>query len=177
MAGRQVPARSIALEDGAVSLSVRETARILGVSPCSVYGYLARGRLAKYCVDERIMLREDEVLAFADRLHAWPSEPFPALMLTVHAPVRPGCAQRLDEKLDEFYQQNKHILPGTSRQLFARNVDGPERLTIVLLWPDAAFPTRELHQQALAVLADDLAEVCDWEAALIFEGSAPPSVG
>jgi len=61
--------------------------------------------------------------------------------------------------------------------LFARNVDGPERLTIVLLWHGPTLPPLFQRQQALAALTADLAEVCEWAAALTFEGSAPPQAG
>ena len=177
MAGKQVPTRSVALEDGAVSFSVRAAARLLGVSPSMVYGYLARGKLTKYYIDERIMLREDEVLALQVQVSAAAREQRAPRLLTMRVPVRPGCNTLLVAKLEHIYQQNKHHIPGATMQCIARNENTPERLLIFLLWPGKALPSAQRCQKALAELVADLEDVCDWSQARVDEREVLSMVG
>src|SRR5216683_1174510 len=101
MAGKHVPNKAVSLECDAVYISVREAARILGLSARSVYGYAARGKLTKKWIDERIMLIESEVLAF-DRTAPgrpralppfWhlPPEKNPLSVTTIIVRTLPGC--------------------------------------------------------------------------------------
>lgn len=162
MAGKQVPSRSIALEDGAAFVSVSEAARLLGVSSGSIYGYIRRGKLTKRLVDERIMLREEEVLALDEKRSAMQLKQ-PSYMLMLTAQVRPGCKERFEEKLKEFYTQNKHIIPDTSKQLILRDKSDPEHVMVLLFWRNRTLPFEEQCQEALAALIADLNEVCDWD--------------
>ncbi len=59
MPGKSVPNRAFSLESGETLISVREAASLLDVSERSVYNYLAKGKLTKKYIDERVMLSEE----------------------------------------------------------------------------------------------------------------------
>ncbi len=176
MAGRQVPHRALSLESEDVFISVREAARLLGISQQRVYGYLTRGKLTRRMIDERVMLKEAEVLAFASELQqcsstgvrAWE---FPGSascsLTTILVSVRPDGETLLDSKLAEIHAQNKHQIAGTCSQVISRS---PGRLLILLFWPDEACPPAEQREQEIAALVTDLSEACDWSTALITDG-------
>jgi hypothetical protein len=140
MPGKCVPNRAFSLDSGETLISVREAASMLDLSKRSVYGYLARGKLTKKYIDERIMLSEEEVLAFELRAPGRPRENSPIwhlppgrnplYLMSIIVPLRPGCDALLDQSL----------------------------------------PPDEQREQEIAALATDLAEVCDWESAHFHEG-------
>lgn len=160
-AGERVPARAVALEDGAVWVSVREAARRLGVSPACVYGYVRRGKLARRSVEGRMMLRETEVLALrGERAEPLPT---PQRMLMLMAPLRAGGRAGLAAKLERFREQQKHILPGVFRQSSACDETGPGRVLITCFWQPQDVPSQGKRQRALAALVADLVDLCDWD--------------
>jgi hypothetical protein len=177
MAGRHVPSRAVSLECEAVYLSVREAARVMGVSERSVYGYLARGKLTKKYIDERITLVEAEVQAFKRRApgRTRASPPFwhmasgknPLYLTTITMSLLPGCDALLEEKLTEFRTQGKHEITGTCARAISRSLEAPDRLVIFLFWYSASLPSEGQRAQEIAALIADLSEVCAWETALI----------
>ncbi len=179
MAGRHVPSKAVSLECDAVYISVREAARILGLSERSVYGYAARGKLTKKWIDERIMLIESEVLAF-DRTDpgrprtlapCWhlPPEKNPLSLTTIVVRTLPECDELLENNLAEFRAQGKHHLAGTSVRLIGRNRYDPHEVHIILLWRGAALPADEQRETELAALTADLSGACDWTTAAMTE--------
>jgi hypothetical protein len=53
-----------------------------------------------------------------------------------------------------------------------RNLGDPAEIDLVLVWRGAVMPARECREAALAALAADLAEVLEWETAVVKEGQA-----
>ncbi len=174
------PPRVISLEDGSVLLSVQETARVLGVSARSVYGYLTRGKLSKVRIEGLMMLPEAEVLAFERGAPGRPREeaPFwhlppqknPLSITTITVQARPGCDELLEGRLAEFRTESKHCLAGTTARYVGRNLEKLAEVVIVLLWRSVGLPAQEQREMALAALRADLADVCDWTTALVDEG-------
>src|SRR5258707_2018398 len=173
------PPRLISLEDGSVLLSVREAARVLDVSERSVYGYLARGKLSKVQVEGLMMLQEAEVLAFERGAPGRPREepPFwhlppeqnPLSLTSIIVPALPGCDEQLEDRLAGFRTQGKHCLTGTSARSIGRNRVNPAEVVIVRLWPGVGLPSQEQRETALVALRTDLADVCNWDTAVVEE--------
>ncbi len=182
MGGRHVPGRVFSIDSEAVYLSVREAALLLDVSTRSVYGYLAQGKLTRVEIEGMILLEEEEVLAFERRApgrrrqmpplwHCAP-EHNPLLHTIILVSLRPGCDALLQEKLAEFRRLDKHIITGATARSISRTPGSPGRLIILLFWRGESLPPAEQCEQELAALGADLAQVCDWETALILEGQA-----
>jgi hypothetical protein len=181
LSGKCVPNRAFSLDSGETLISVREAACILDVSERSVYGYLAQGKLTKLSIEKRIMLREEEVLAFERRAPGRPREmapPWhlppgrnPLYLVSIIVSLRPDCDALLEQKLAEFRFQGKHEITGTCARAISRSRHAPpDRLTILLFWRAESQPCEEQCEQEIAALAADLAEVCDWETAFFHEG-------
>src|SRR5258708_2596333 len=166
------PPRLISLEDGSAWLSVREAARVLGVSERSVYDYLTRGKLSKVRVEGLMMLQQSEVLAFERGARRRPREEAPFWHLppeknllsitTITVQARSGCDELLEARLAEFRTESKHYLAGTSARYIGRNLEKLAEVVIVLLWRGVGLPSQEQRETALAALRADLAEVCNW---------------
>ncbi len=181
MPGKCVPNRVFSLDSGETLISVCEAASMLDLSKRSVYGYLARGKLTKKYIDERIMLSEEEVLAFELRAPGRPRENSPIwhlppgrnplYLMSIIVPLRPGCDALLDQKLNEFRRQGKHEMTGTCARAISRSRHAPpDRLTILFFWRRESLPPDEQREQEIAALGADLAQVCDWESAHFHEG-------
>ncbi|SRR6266851_526806 len=160
-------------------LTVQEAARILGVSARSVYGYIAKGQLPATRVGERMMVKVPDVHAFEQiapgrarsLVPIWhvPPElnPLSVTMIRVH--VRPGCDALLDCKLSEFHAMRKHCLAGTSSRYFGRSQCDPSQIEILLFWRRASVPSDQVQKASLSAFSADLAEVLDWETAVVEE--------
>lgn len=161
-------------------LSVKEAARIIGVSKRSVYGYIETGKLPGARIGHLIVVDAAHVQNYQrkapGRLRtntpAWHMPPVNNLQyltsITVH--VRPGQSERLDQKLNEIRIAGKHLQPGTAARYIARNQHSPSEVQIVLVWRRAVMPPKEERESAFAALCSELAEILDWETAVYKEG-------
>jgi excisionase family DNA binding protein len=160
-------------------LSVKETARLLGVSERTIYGYIENGRLPASRIGCLTVIDAETARTFQrqapgrkrTRIPAWHVPPGNNLLSLTYITVRqrPGQGERLREKLQEMRAQGLHLMPGTSARYIARNQQDPEEMYIVLLWRAALRPSDEQRTQALAALAADLADFLDWEHARVQE--------
>ena len=156
-------------------LTVREAARIIGVSERSVYGYVHAGKLAGARVGHTIVVSADEARAYQRRAPGrlrttappWHRPPLQNLqyLTLIRVRVRPGQDESLAHKLHEIRVANKHLLPGTAARYIARDPHNPDKLLIVLVWRRVFMPSNEEREAALAALSADLADVLAWETA------------
>lgn len=161
-------------------LTVRQAARVLGVSSRSVYGYIESGRLASELIDDLLMVRAEDAAAFKRRAPGrvrtvaprWrlPTEQNPALLTSIEARARPECRERLESTLAELRATGAHRLPGTVRRFIWHAQDDSDEVTIVLVWRGASMPPEPERQAALNSLYADLGEVLDFSSAQIYEG-------
>ena len=87
----------------------------------------------------------------------------PPCLTTITVRLRPGQAEKFDEKLKEICRESKHLLPGTTARYIARSQANPEEMHIVLIWRNGVQP-RE-RGKALRGLFADLDELLDWQTA------------
>jgi excisionase family DNA binding protein len=157
-------------------LSVREAARIIGVSTRSVYGYIAAGKLRVARFGHLLVLEAESVRNYkrqapgrlrvnAPRWHVPPVNNCQSLTtITVH--IRQGQGDQLAQKLDEIRTSGKHCIPGTVARYIMQSAASPDEIQIMLTWRSAIMPSPEEREAALAALRDDLAEILDWETAV-----------
>lgn len=163
-------------------LSVREAARILGVSERSVYGYLEAGKLPGARVGNIIVVLAEAVHGYKraapgrirTQTPLWhiPPEKNRQYLTTITVQIRPGQGRLLERKLAEIRKANKHRLPGTAARYIARNQSDPDRVMIVLVWRGAVMPPEEVREASFAAFAADLADALDWDTAEQREGLA-----
>lgn len=165
------------LDDGSLLLAVQDAAHLLGVSPRSVYGYLAKGQLRGRRIGERILLDVQEVLAFErqapgrqrtlmPRWHTPPARnPLHLMLITLR--LRAGCEELLEAQLAELRTSGKPCLDDISARSIGHNEDDPAEITVALYWRGAVLSSAERRARALAAFSAELAEALDWETASI----------
>jgi excisionase family DNA binding protein len=161
-------------------LTIKEAARIIGVSERSVYGYVKAGKLSGGRVGHIIAVSEEHARAYErkapGRLRTitppWHIPPLnnPQYLTTIKVLIRPGQDALLDRKLSEMRVARKHLLPGTAARYIAHDQHDPAKLIILLVWRSAVMPPDKEREAALAALTGDLADVLDWETAISKEG-------
>ncbi len=157
-------------------LSVREAARIIGVSTRSVYNYIESGKLPVVHIGHLTVIEAERVHNYkrqapgrlrlnTPRWHMPPANNCQSLTtITVH--IRQGQNERLARKLDEIRTASKHCIPGTVARYIMQSASSPDEIQIMLVWRSANLPSTEERKAALAALRDDLAEILDWETAV-----------
>lgn len=161
-------------------LSVKEAARIMGVSERSVYGYIEAGKLPGARIGNIIVVIADYVYTYERKapgrtrtsIPRWHIPPQKNLqyLTTITVRVRPGCGELLESKLAKMRAENQHRLPGTAARYIVRNQGDPEEIDIILVWRSVIMPPAEQREASLAAFYAYLDEVLDWQTATRKEG-------
>jgi len=156
-------------------LSVKEAARLIGVSERSVYGYIESGRLPGARIGNILVVEAELVNKYQrkapGRLRVntpvWHVPPVNNLqyLTSITVQIRQGQHERLDQKLDEIRTSGKHLLPGTAARYIVRSQGSADEVQIVLVWRSAIMPPAEEREASLGALRADLAEILAWETA------------
>ena len=178
--GKQVHRKAeVALARVPGYLSVKEAARLLGVSERSVYGYIESGKLPGARIGSIMVVEMESVCNYRrrapgrlrTRIPVWrvPPEHNLQYFTTITVQLRQGQSERLEQKLHEIRATGKHLLPGTSARYIVRDQESPDEVQILLVWRAALMPPAEEREAALAALRADLAEILAWETAVYKE--------
>jgi excisionase family DNA binding protein len=154
-------------------LTVREAARIIGVSERSVYSYVRSGKLSGTRIGHTIVVSAEHARAYERKAPGrvrvmapdWHRPP-PRncqYLTTIKLRVRPEQDELLTRKLDEIRTTNRHLLPGTAARYIARDPYDTASILIVLIWRRAIMPSEEEREAALSA---DFADVLAWEQAV-----------
>ncbi len=153
--------------------SVKEAAELLGLSMHTVYDHLENGRLAGAHIGGMLLVKAEAVAAFKHRapggvrtrIPMWHIAPETnqVSLITITVRLRPGQEEQLQHRLQQMRLTNAHCFPGTVARYVVRNQGDPDEITLMLLWRAAVLPPDEQRGKALAALADDFAELLDWE--------------
>lgn len=179
MVGRSPHEAKVSLARVPGYLSVKEAARLIGVSERTIYGYVETGKLSaarigSMTVVDAMSAREYQRRApgrLRTRIPPWhvPPENNLQYLTSITARLRPGQGKRLKEKLLEIRTEGRHLLPGTAARYIVCSRDCPDEVQIMLIWRSAIMPPERERETALAALREDLAEVVAWETALYKE--------
>ncbi len=156
-------------------VSIKEAAKILGVSDKRVYAYIEDGRLPAVRAAHVIMIPIEEVKKFKPKISGrprkntpmWRTSPTDNMLLTtsIFVKVRAHQQERLREALEEMKQAGEHIFPGTIARYFLMSKTHPENVEILLIWRSTMMPDESEREQALNEFRQALAEVLDWSSA------------
>jgi hypothetical protein len=160
-------------------VTVNVAARIIGVSPRSVYGYLKLGKLSGVRIGPTLLVNTQEARTYERRAPGrartspprWHTPPRqnPQYLTILKVRLRLGQDEALEQKLREMRAEHKHLLPGTAARYIARGQHNPNDVMIVLVWRDAALPPEVERAAAFATLRADLAGILDWDTAALTE--------
>jgi hypothetical protein len=158
-------------------VSVRDAAKILGVSERSVYGYIEERKLPGFKATNLTVVALKDVQAFKRGTTGRPRTRVPEwrisdndnvqYMTQVFIQIRAGQREALEHKLEEIRKENKHSFPGTVARYFARNEKDEDDVQIMLVWRGTVMPDEDIRDAGLNDLREELKDFLDWGSAHI----------
>src|SRR5258708_17153855 len=104
-------------------VSIKEAAKILGISDKRVYEYVDEGRLPSMWAADVIMIPLDEVKKFKRRSSGRPRKSVPVWRISsgentqyvgsITVPIQAGQQEAFIQKLEEIRQSRQYLFPGT----------------------------------------------------------------
>jgi len=156
-------------------VSIKDAAKLLGVSDKRVYAYIEEGRLPAVRAAHVIMIPLEEVNRFKPKITGrprkntpmWRTSPDDNMLLTISIFVNLWAdrQERFKQTLDEIKQSGEHIFPGTVARYILRSQTHPGRVEILLIWRSTAIPDEKAREQALDEVRQALADMVDWSSA------------
>jgi excisionase family DNA binding protein len=156
-------------------VSIKEAAKILGISDKRVYEYVDEGRLPSMWAADVIMIPLDEIKKFRRRSSGRPRKSIPTwrissgdnaqYMTSIIVQVRPGQQAALLQKLDEIRRGGQHVFPGTVARFVVESETFLGQVEIALVWKSTVMPDEIEREKALTAFGLALADVLDWSTA------------
>jgi len=161
-------------------VSIKEAAKILGVSDKRVYEYVDEGRLPSMWAADVIMIPLDDVKKFKRRSSGRPRKSIPAwrissgenaqFITSVAVRIQDGRLDTLMQRLETIRQAGQHIFPGTVARFIIENETIPQQIEISLIWRQTVMPSKGEREQALEAFRQELADILDWDTARYTHG-------
>lgn len=161
-------------------VSIKDAARMLGVSDKRVYTFIEEGRLPAVRAAHVIMIPVEEVKKFKPKISgrprkntpSWRSSPENNTLLTtsilVH--IKPDQSKKLQQRLEKIKQHGEHTFPGTIARYILNSKSEPGSIEILLIWRSTTMPDEDAQKETLNQFQQELADVLDWESARYEEG-------
>ncbi len=153
-------------------VSIKEAAKLLGVSDKRVYAYVEDGRLPAVRAAHVIMIPIEEVKKFKPKIPgrprkntpAWRTSPEDNMLLTtsVFVSVPIDQRERLQRRFEELKQEREQVFPGTVARYIIWSTTHPGMLEILLIWRSTTMPDETDRVKALDQFQRALADVLDW---------------
>src|SRR5438270_7936401 len=161
-------------------VSIKEAAKMLGVSDKRVYAYIEDGRLPAVRAAHVIMIPIEEVKKFKPKISGrprkntpdWRTSPEDNMLLTtsIFVPVQADQREKLQQRLEELKQEGEHVFPGTIARYIIWSKTLPGALEILLIWRSTTMPEESERAEALDQFQRALADVLDWKGAQYDQG-------
>lgn len=156
-------------------VSIKEAAKILGISEKTVYFYVNSKRLPATWAADVLMIPQEEVERFELKPVGRPRKNTPPwlmstgdntlLRLSIIVQIRPGQQGVLKERLAQMKQSTLHIFPGTIDRSISESLTSPGRIEIQLLWRSSALPDEKTRAMELEAFQQSLVDLLDWSTA------------
>ena len=161
-------------------VSIKEAARILGISDKRVYEYVDEGRLPSMWAADVIMIPLDEVKKFKRKSSGRPRKNVPPwrvssgdntqFITSVTVSIQEGQQNALMQKLEKIRQGGKHTFPGTIARFIVEDETIPGQIEISLIWRQAVMPSEVEREEALESFRQELVDVLSWNTAKYSNG-------
>ncbi len=161
-------------------VSIKEAAKMLGVSDKRVYAYIEDGRLPAVRAAHVIMIPIQEVKKFKPKISgrprkntpAWRTSPEDNMLLTtsISVTIPANQRERLQQRLEELREEGEHVFPGTTARYIIWSKTHPGALEILLIWRSTTMPEEAEREEALERFQRTLADLLDWSNGRYDEG-------
>jgi len=155
-------------------VSIKEAAKILGISDKTVYEYVSSQRLPGVWAADVIMIALTDVEKFRRKAVGRPRKTVPTwrisskdnilyvtsitVMIRTEQPI-------LYQRLEEIRQGGQHIFEGTVARYIMGKAVSPHNLKILLIWKSSVMPDEPTRELELTAFREALADVVDWDTA------------
>lgn len=156
-------------------VTIKEAAKMLGISANRVYTYVEEGRLPSAQAAHVIMIPLEALKDFKSQLSGRPRTSVPlwrispeentVLTTSILVRVRTNQYARLLVRLEEMRRDRQHLFPGTLARYFIEKKGHPEHIEILLIWRSTAMPDEATYNQWLDEFRQTLSDVFDWDTA------------
>lgn len=161
-------------------VSIKEAAKLLGVSDKRVYEYVDEGRLPSTWAADVIMIPLNEVKKFKRRGSGRPRKSVPPwrissgeniqFVTSIAVQILPGQRQALLQTLQEIRRSGQHTLSGTIERFIIESETIPGQVDILFVWRRAVMPNETERDQAMAAFRRATLNVLDWDSAKYNQG-------
>lgn len=162
-------------------VSVKEAAKLLGLSPRTVYDYIEEGRLPSTRFADVIAIAKEDIKRFKREPSGRPRKNTPLwrissgdneqLMTFILVHVRPGKHEALMRKLEVIRKKKQHLFPGTTLRYIAESNEPTEQIMLVFVWRGTVMPDEAVRQEALKEFRQALDDVVDWTTVEYHDGT------
>lgn len=162
-------------------VSVKDAAKILGLSPRTVYDYVEEGRLPSARLADVIAISVEDLAQFKREPSGRPRKNTPLwrissgdneqFLLLILAQLRAGQHDVLMQKLEEMRKSKHHVFPGTVMRYVAESTRDDEWVIIVLVWRGTILPDEAKREEELEAFRRALDGMVDWATAEYRSGS------
>lgn len=156
-------------------VSIKEAAKILGISDKRVYEYVDDGRLPSMWAADVIMIPLDAVKKFKRRSSGRPRKSNPTWRISsedniqyatsIFVQIRANQHKALMKKLEEIKAHEQHLFPGTIARYIVGNENFSGEIEIFLVWRSTVMPNEIEREKALEAFKQTLNDVLDWNTA------------
>jgi excisionase family DNA binding protein len=156
-------------------VSIKEAAKILGISANRVYAYVEEGRLPSAKAAHVIMIPLTAVEDFKPQLSGRPRTSVPVwrispeentvLATSMLVRVRTHQHAKLMTRLEEMRREKQHLFPGTIARYMIQKQRQPEHIEILLIWRNTVMPDEATFNRWLNEFQKAFSDVLDWETA------------
>ena len=153
-------------------VSIKEAAKILGISANRVYAYVEEGRLPSAKAAHVIMIPLKAVEDFKPHLSGRPRTSVPVwrispeentvLATSILVRIRSHQHTKLMTRLEEIRREKQHLFPGTLARYVIEKQQHPEHIEILLIWRNTAMPDEVTYNHWLSEFQQALSDVLDW---------------
>jgi predicted transcriptional regulator len=156
-------------------VSIKEAAKMLGISERRVRLYIEMKRLPAVRAADVLMIPSEGVKNFERKIVGRPRKNLLAwrissventqFMTFISVQMQPHQEKQLAQRLEEIRSSGQHVFPGTVVRYVMRSKTIPQQVEIVLVWRSTVMPGEAERGQALEAFQQALADVLDWNTA------------
>jgi excisionase family DNA binding protein len=161
-------------------ISVKDAAKMLGLSYKTVYEYITEGRIKAFRASNFILVPREEVIKFKSGISGRPRTSVPLWrispedntlsQISILVKIREGKLNNFRHRLDEIRRKKEHLFPGTIARYILGSDEQPELVEMIFIWRSSVMPDEDSRQQALEAFKASLEDVLDWDTARYSNG-------
>ncbi len=155
-------------------VSIKEAAKMLGISDKTVYYYVDQKRLPAVRAGNILLISTEEIENFKLKSVGRPRTSTPSWRISVKdnqlLAILISVSIRTEQKIDitkrlEEIRRGQHNFPGTVARYIMGKAVSPPKLEILLIWKSSVMPNEAERERELEAFRQVLADVVDWDTA------------